>query len=238
MKKIRVWTVRLFICFVWCLKRLNWWTFLKRYFSFLLGLCSSRQNLRQCTETIHSLTKFIRPAKICHVFLFFVLTTYCYFLLCVLRLHVRPHSRVSGWPLRPRRTRWEAPARWPRRQFRTAPFQASDRAALFISSEFTHVEPKKEQWESLRCVMSFSVSAYNCIPTTKKEVLFRLYWLSEMSTCRLWNIEQKRNWRRPTWNGSNHHIFPNLFIFSNQMFTASCHRFSTRKASSTKSSRI
>ena len=151
---------------------------------------------------------------------------------------MRPHNRVSGWPLRPRRARWEAPARWPRRPVPDGALPSLRQSCSFISSEFTHVEPKKEQWESLRCVMSFSTSAYNCILTTKKAVLFRLYWLSEMSTCRLLNIEQKRNWRRPTWNGSNHHIFPNLFIFSNQMFTASCRRFSTRKSSSTNSSRI
>ena len=123
-------------------------------------------------------------------------------------------------------------------QFRMAPFQASDRAALSYPQNLLMSNQKKSNEILLDVLCLFSVSAYNCIPTTKKEVLFRLYWLSEMSTCRLWNIEQKGNWRRPTWNGSNHHIFPNLFIFSNQMFTASCRRFSTRKASSTKSSRI
>ncbi len=69
-RKNKGWTVRLFICFVWCLKRLNWWTFLKHYFSFLLGSCSSRHNSRHGTETIHSLTKFIQLANNLESFFF------------------------------------------------------------------------------------------------------------------------------------------------------------------------
>ena len=153
---------------------------------------------------------------------------------------MRPHHyyywRVAD---RPRRARWEAAAKWPRRPRQGGALPSLRQGYSQRSSDLTLVEPINGQSESFRCVhLSFCewVRIILIQPKKKKRFCFVYTGSWKCQTPRFRNIEHKRKWRHQTWNGLNHRLYLNLLLFSNQMFTAPCRLLSTRKASSTNSS--
>ena len=138
---------------------LSWRTILKHYFSFMLCSCVSAKIFDQ-NETMHrnyTLThSFYKVGKLQRLFFCSaLLIKKRFFLIFFLRLQVRPHHYYWRVAVRPRRARWDAAAKWPWRPRQGGALPSLRQGQSKWSSDLTHVEPLKEQWESFWCVHLF-----------------------------------------------------------------------------------